>query len=122
MIKMDYIKNTFYIILSLATLGGIVFSIDKYFAKTSQVESKVIELKANDESLAERLDISIEDDRIYQQQQQISRIKDLTTIERKERDLTNAEEEILREKKKRLEELKKAREQKLEYYRNRRKK
>jgi len=115
--KMNYTKNIFYIILSLIALGGAVFGIERYFAKSEQIQK----LKKHDKLFEERLDISILDDRIYQQGQQIIRIQDLTITERKEKELTNAEKEILKNKKEKLKNLKKEREQKIQYYEERRK-
>jgi len=115
--KMNYIKNTFYIILSLIAIGGALFGIERYFAKSEQVQK----LESHDKLFEERLDISILDDRIYQQSQQISRIQDLTMVERTERALTEAEKEVLKNKKEELEELKRNREQKIKYYEERRK-
>lgn len=127
--KMDYIKNTFYIIISLAAIGSIVFGITSYFATSSQVEEEIQKvekshqaLTATDDVIAERVDLNISDDRIYQQQQQIRRIKDLTKIEinPNPRSLTEAEKEVIQEKETMLQKLEKEREAKLQYYKNRR--
>ena len=114
--KTENIKTFFYIILSLIALGGAVFGIERYFAKSQQVEKEVQRLEKHDKLFEERLEIGILDDRIYQQRQEVYRIRDLTSIERKERDLTEAEKEILKKKKGELEKWETKRDEKIRYY------
>jgi uncharacterized small protein (DUF1192 family) len=98
--------KVFVIILTAITMSvSILVAITSYFAKSSTVEL-----------IDERLDISIMDDRINQQQHEIDRNKALIEFERKEAEKTAAEEEILMKQAMELEELKQARNQRYEQY------
>jgi len=112
------IKTIATIILIFVTLTGTLFAVEKYFAKTSYVDTSIKILENKDNKLEERLDINIIDDQIFYQQQQVYRIKDLATLERKEKEMTHIEKELLKESQNRLEELKEKRKKKIEQYEN----
>ncbi|HUS49503.1 MAG TPA: hypothetical protein VMZ91_05025 [Candidatus Paceibacterota bacterium] len=112
------IKNILTIAVVIMTLAGTLFAIEKYFAKTSDVDTSIKILENKDNKLEERLDINIVDDQIFYQQQQVYRIKDLATLERKEKEMTHIEKELLKESQNRLEELKEKRKKKIEQYEN----
>ena len=112
----DKLKVILGVITSIIFLVGIIVAVESYFAKNKDVETVVEKLEKNDELIQQRVDISIIDDQIFQQEQQIYRIKDLTSIERIEKPMTPVEKEILDKNKKRLEELKQRREKKIERY------
>lgn len=108
------------IIVAIIMIGGSVFGIEKYFAKTSVVKAAVVELKNNDQSLSERLEISIMDDQIFQQEQTIQRIEDWKRFEQRkiEPELTPIEKDTLDKAKKRLSELEFRKEDKIKQYEN----
>jgi len=112
----DKLKVILGVITSIIFLIGIVIVVESYFAKNEDVETVVEKLEKNDELIHQRLDLGIIDDQIFQQEQQIYRIKDLTSIERKVKPMTPVEKEVLDKNEKRLEELKQRREKKIERY------
>jgi hypothetical protein len=115
----DKLKVILGVITSVIFLIGIMFTINNYFAKNVDVEVAVERLEENDKLIKDRVDISIVDDQIFQQEQQIYRIKDWAAIERKEREMTSIEKETLEKQEKRLEELRIKRERKIKDYEQR---
>jgi hypothetical protein len=98
--------KTFVIVLTAITLSAsVLVAVTAYFAKSSTVEL-----------LDERLDISIMDDRIHQQQQEIDRLKALVEFERRQAEQTAVEKEILQEREMELERLIQQRESRYEQY------
>ena len=114
-------KNILTIMAVIVTFAGTLFAIEKYFAKTSDVNAFVQTLKDKDNKFEERIDIHIIDDKIFYQQQEIYRITDLATLERKNKEMTHIEKEILKKSENRLEELKEKRKLKIEQYENKEK-
>ena len=94
----------FGVIVAVIMIGGAFFGVEKYFAKTSEVKAAVVELKSSDQSISERLEISIMDDQIFQQQQTIQRFEDWQRFEQRTAApvLTPIEQETLEKAKKRL--------------------
>ena len=102
--KKDKVKNGFYIIVSIITiltfLFGLVTGIDKYFAKESQVQK-----------VEERLDLKIQDDKIYYQEQQIQRTEAYNIFKIEPTEPSVSEKAMLEKQKQELEKLKKGREE-----------
>jgi len=115
---MDKVKFVFFIILGSITIGGTLFTVEKYFAKTSEVKSTIFKSEEGDISLSERLEISIIDDQIFQQEQAVQRIEDFNRFEQRtvQPELTIIEKETLKKTKKRLEELKIRRAEKIKHF------
>ena len=107
------------IITGLITIVGAIFLIEAYFAKSGDVDEKFKEVKVERTLIQQRLDISISDDQVFQQQQRVKRVGDLR-YEKKEREMTEEEEkeltELIEEEKKELRKLEKRREKKIERY------
>jgi len=101
---LEKIKMIFGVIVAVIMIGGAFFGVEKYFAKTSEVKAAVVELKSSDQSISERLEISIMDDQIFQQQQTIQRFEDWQRFEQRTAApvLTPIEQETLEKAKKRL--------------------
>ena len=116
--KLEKIKLIVGLFIALATLVGIVLTVDKYFAKSEEVEISVGEIKNENELVQERLDISITDDQIFQQQQHIQQMKNYQIFEQRSEapELTSLEKEALKNAEERLEELKSIKSEKLETY------
>ena len=72
--KLERIKLIGGIIIAAITIIGAVIGFDRYYAKSSDVKTVVEEMAVSDELVQERLDISITDDQIFQQQQQIQQM------------------------------------------------
>ena len=109
-VNLRFLESIFVIILAAIAVIASIFTIEKYFAKTDEVIL-----------IEERLEIGIMDDRVFQQEQQIVRLKNLTEFERREVKKTDAEKEIINKEEGRLRELKDRREKKIEQYEERRK-
>ena len=107
--KKDKVKNGFYIIVSLVTiltfLFGLVKGIDKHFAKEKTVQE-----------VSERLDLKIQDDKIYYQQQQIQGIENYNIFKVEPKEASESEKAILNKEKEELERLKKGRDEIIESY------
>jgi len=116
--KLENLKLYLAVFVVAASAIGVVLTVDRYFAKSGDVEKAVEVLKTSDELIEERLDISIIDDQIAQQQNYIQRMEDWNVFEQKaqEPQLTQLEEETLEKAKERLEELKKKKEQREKQY------
>jgi len=114
----DKMKFILYVIIALITIGGSAFAIEKYFAKESQVQAAVADLKSSDASLSDRIELSIIDDQIFQQEQTIQRIEDWRRFEQRkeEPELTLIEKDTLKKAKKRLTDLEKRKEEKIKRY------
>lgn len=123
--KLDKVKIIIVIIFAAITIIGTVLTVDKYFAKAVDVEEtvKVIEkehkeLEAKDELVQERLDISITDDQIFQQKQQIQQMKNYHIFEQKTEipEMTPMEKEAMKNAEIRLDELKLEKVMKIQRY------
>ena len=116
----DKFKNSCCIILTIIALGTSAFAIEKYFAKTSDVQAAVTKLDKNDQSLNQRIEIGIIDDQIFQQEQEIQRIEDWQRYaQRKEKTiLTPIERDTLEKAKTRKAKLEKRKEDKIKEYEN----
>jgi len=99
------------IVTCLILITGAIIGIDKYFAKTDDVEK-------NDQLIIERLDLSITEQEIYKEQQKIQEVEEWRRFEQREvkPDLTPIEEKTLKERQERLEDLKNKREETLKRY------
>jgi len=107
--KSELAKTAIYIVLSITSFGAVIISINAYFAKT-------LDLRAVDA----RLDLQIEDDRVFQQEQLIQRMTNLRVFEQRAPEpLTRLEEEALQSAEDRLKELEQNKERKLEQYEKR---
>jgi len=113
--KLDKIKIIAVIMVAAITIVGTVLTVDKYFAKTEDVKIAVEEiekehevLESKDELVQERLDISITDDQIFQQQQQIQQMKNYHIFEQKEEipEMTPMEKNAMKNAEDRLDNLK----------------
>ncbi len=103
--KTETVKTVLYIVLALITIVGAVATFLWYFAP-----AKTVEL------LHERIDLGITDDRIFQQRQDIDRMRALAEFERREKPPTKPEQQMIDIQQQRPEELKKERQQKIERY------
>ena len=114
----DKVKFVIYIILGSIAIGSAFFGVEKYFAKEGEVKVTVSQLEQSDQSLSERLEISIIDDQIFQQEQTIQRIEDWKRFEQRtvEPELTPIEKDTLLKAKKRLEELENRKVNKIKKY------
>lgn len=115
----DKLKVILGVVTSLIMIFGVIYALSNYFAKTEDVEMAVNKLEENDELIHERVDISIIDDQIFHQEQQIYRIKDINAFERSEKPMTPFQKESLERQEKRLEDLEKKRERKIKMYEQR---
>ena len=118
---MTLVKAVLGVILSLITIFGALFAVSSYFATSEEVVEIGIEVIKVDQKagvrdtlIEERLELNIQDDKIYKQEQYIQRIQDNVRLEA--RPLTNTEKEILEERQKEVEELKEQRIKKADYY------
>lgn len=121
----DKVKFVFYIVVAVVTILGAIFAVDKYFAKSEMVNTLSDELKQRYDALVkkdvlinERVDISIIDDQIFQQEQTIQKIEDWQRFEQRavEPELTPIERETLDKAKTRLETLRTRKEDKIRQY------
>lgn len=106
------------IIVSIIAIVGAIIAVNSYFAKTKDVEQEIIKFETNDHLLNERLDISITDDQIFQQQQQIQQMEIKHTFEQKAQvpELTPMEKEALEQAQKRLKKLEEEKAAKIKKY------
>ena len=111
---MTLLKAVLGIIISLITIFGALFAVNSHFAKAEDVTEVSVEAEIRDQLIEERLDISIQDDKIYRQEQYIQRIEDNVKLEG--RSPTATEEEILEEREQEVKELKQQRTKKADYY------
>ena len=123
--KLEKVKLVAGLIIAGATIIGIILGVDSYFAKSKDVNTQVkfIEedhkrLESKDKLAQERLDISISDDRIFQQQQHIQQLENHRIFEQRKEvpELTSMEKEAMKKAKERLDNLKKDREEKIKRY------
>ena len=89
--KTEAIKFAGWVVFGLASFATIVISVDKYFAKSSRLDSKIV------------------DDRIFQQEQEIQNMENHRVFQRQEREYTPMEEELVEKATERLVELKEQR-------------
>lgn len=109
MMKTEFLKSVVYILLAISSLGAVIISINAYFAKT-------LELRAVDT----RLELKIEEDRVFQQEQLIQQMTNLRVFEQRDpQPLTPLEEEALTKAEERLDELEQSKNLKLEQYEKR---
>ncbi len=113
--KLDKIKIIIAIVIVAITIIGTVLTVDKYFAKAEDIEThvKTIEkehqkLEIRDELVQERLDLSITNDQIRFQQQQIQQMENFHIFEQKAEipEMTLMEKEAMKNAEMRLQELK----------------
>jgi len=123
--KLEKIKIIIAIVVAVITMIGTILTIDKYFAKTEEVKKAVekidkehAELEDQDRLVQERLDISITDDQIFQQQQQILQMKNYYIFEQKKDipEMTPMEKEAIKNAEERLEKLEKVKVEKIKRY------
>jgi len=97
--KLKKVQLIISIVIGLTVIVGTILTVNNYFAKTEDVNIKVEEiqlkvdskveeieeehrkLETRDELVQERLDISITDDQIFQQQQHIQQMRNLRVFE-----------------------------------------
>lgn len=120
------VKLIFYIVLAGISFGGTIVGIDHYFAKTEdikQLEKNHIELRAEDQLNKERLDISITDDQIFQQEQHIQQMENSRVFEQRVEipELTPMEKEAIDKSEKRLKVLEAEKKEKIKRYAEERK-
>lgn len=108
----DKIKTTLYIIIACIAVVTTLFGIERYFAKEEEVKETI-------SRIGERIDIGIIDDQIFQQAQEINRIQNLIIFERKEKEMTEVEKEVMKKNKEKLQELKESKIRKLEQHKSR---
>lgn len=97
---MKHIKVILAIICSVMMLIGILFSIDARFTKSSTTEK-----------IDNRLELNIQDDRIFQKRQDVERYKSMTKFKRKEEPPTVSEKEVIQHEEENLMQLKQQREE-----------
>lgn len=116
--KLDKVKIIVIIVLAVITVVGTVLTVDKYFAKAEDVKIVVEAIESRDELVQERLDISITDDQIFQQQQQIQQMKNYHIFEQKEEipEMTSMEKEAMKNAEERLSSLKVKKADKIKRY------
>ena len=123
--KLDKVKIIVAIVLGAIAIVGTILTVDKYFAKTEDVNTAVEEiekehlaLEGKDELVQERLDISITDDQIFQQQQQIQQMKNYHIFEQKEEipEMTPMEKDAMNNAEEKLKELKVKKANKIKRY------
>ena len=73
---LNRVKIAACIIVSLITISAAAFGVERYFAKAGVVKTVDAESKNRDRLITERLEISIIDDQIFQQQQTVQRFTD----------------------------------------------
>jgi len=105
------IKTIIAVVLAFIAIVGAIIGVDKYFAKDEEV-------KKNDNLIIERLDMSIIDHRIYEQEQQIQKIENWKRFEQRveEPELTPFEKDFLKDVQEKLKELKVRKEEGLKRY------
>ncbi len=120
-IVVGIIVGIFAIIGGVYAFGGAIIVIEKYFAKTDEVDTVVNKLEETDELINERVDLSIMNDHINREEQNIQRMKDLRMYEQRtiEPDLSLIEKEVLEKAENRLVKLRKVREGKIKIYEQR---
>ena len=118
--SIEKVKFIFFIILGSITIGGTLFGIERYFAKTRDVRAVDVQSKNRDKSLTEIIDISIINGQIFQQEQTVQRIEDWKRFEQRkeEPELSPIETETLIKAKKRLTYLEERKEEKIKHYEN----
>jgi hypothetical protein len=123
--KLEKVKLIIGITIAATTIVGIILGVDRYFAKSADVNTKVIameedhkKLEIKDELAQERLDISISDDHIFQQQQHIQQMKNYSIFEQRKEipELTSMEKEAMKNAEERLDKLKKEKKDKIKRY------
>ncbi len=121
--KLEKVKLIAGIIIALATIAGIVLGVDRYFAKSGEAEKDHKKLEIKDELVQERLDISISDDHIFQQQQHIQQLENHHIFQQRKEipELTSMEKKAMENARERLEKLQKEKESKIKRYEQMRK-
>jgi len=123
--KLEKVKLITGLILAFVAIIGTILTVDGYFAKSEDVNEQVKmiedehkELEGRDKLVQERLDISITDDQIFQQEQQIQQMKNFHIFEQKQEipEMTPMEKEALKNAEGRLGELKKVKAAKIKRY------
>lgn len=119
------------VIVGLIIIGTAILAVNSYFAKSDDVAKTVQiiqkeheELENRDQLAQERLDISITDDQIFQQEQHIQQMKNYRIFEQKAQipELSYMEKEALDKAEVRLDELKIIKSTKIKRYEEMRKK
>ena len=119
--KLEKVKLIIGIVVGLFAIGGSLLAVTSYFATAEDVEEKHIQLERTDALIAERMEIAIIEDRIYQQQQSKNRIEDKIVMQTVPREPTEAEKEAVREKEEEIARLEKERDEKQKFYEDLRK-
>lgn len=116
--KLEKIKIYVALAIAAITIIGAVITVDKYFAKSGDVEITVKDLEVKDELVQERLDIAITDDQIFQQEQHIQQMTNYHIFEQKPDipEMTPMEKEALKKAGERLEMLKGVKAEKIKKY------
>ncbi len=123
--KLDKVKVILAIIVALIAIIGTILTVDKYFAKSEDVEKAVQliekehkELENKDNLASERLDISITDDQIFQQEQHLQQMKNLRIFEQRTEmpELTPMEKEAIKSAEERLDNLRIQKVEKIKRY------
>ena len=117
--KIETTKTIIYIVLGLAAIGTTVISIDKYFAKQSDVDKSIEKVVEAVDKVAERFDIGTSDDMIFRQQQQIRHWKAKVEFEERKQPPTDMEKEVIEQEHRRLKELEEQRREKIQKYERR---
>lgn len=103
--KMDRIKTGMYIAVSLGSIIIMIVSALNYFAK-----AKTVNL------IDRRLELAIEDDRVFQKEQDVDWMRQQTVFERRKDPASPAESDMIERAEKELLGLKERRKQKQEAY------
>ena len=103
--KEHWIKRTMYVVVTMMTIVVMIVAALNYFAK-----QKTVNL------LDRRLELAIEDDRVFQAEQDVDWMKQQTTFERRKESKTIAEAEMIERAKEKVAKFKRRREQKQQAY------
>ena len=103
--KMDKIKTAMYITVSFGSIIMMIVAALNYFAR-----AKTVNL------LDRRLELSIEDDRVFQAEQDVDWMKQQAAFERRKAPATQPENEMIQRAEKKLTELKGRRAKKQDAY------
>lgn len=98
--KLSLIKTIIGILVGIGALVGLLYGIEKYFAKSSEVSP-----------LAKRVDLGSHDDRVIEAERMRDRIKQHIMFERRTEAPSAAEDEALKEAEENIDRRKKEREE-----------
>ena len=103
------VKNISIILTCIVTSGGILYSVDKYFAKSSEVAVIKSDLEESQDELKGSFKVSQMDHLIATQQQSIDRYEALSVFQPKEEEPTEVEKAMIKGEREQLFELKEQR-------------